>query len=152
MAPGAIIDQASHAATLRSKNHDAPRDIFPDGIRTSGQHPPVYEELKPFSEFPQEITGGTVWRKEDYENNPEKWVHPFTDEEVQELSDTADRFIEQGIPLTGISKVRTPFTPSSYSLPLPLPFPPFPPFSPFPTTKTKTTQQSWKKKKKEKKS
>ncbi|KAJ4397741.1 hypothetical protein N0V93_001976 [Gnomoniopsis smithogilvyi] len=104
MAPGAIIDQAEHAATLRSKNHDAPRDIFPDGIRTSGQHPPVYDQLKPYSAFPKEVTGETVWRKEDYENNPEKWIHPFTDEEVQELSDTADRFIEQGIPLTGISK------------------------------------------------
>lgn len=105
MAPGAIIDQAEHAATLRSKNHDAPRDIFPDGIRTSGQHPPVQDQLKPYSAFPKEVTGETVWRKEDYENNPEKWIHPFTDEEVQELSDTADRFIEQGIPLTGISKV-----------------------------------------------
>lgn len=106
MAPGAIIDQAEHAATLRRENHDAPRDIFPDGIRTSGQHPPVYDQLKPFSEFPTEISGETVWRKEDYENNPEKWIHPFTDEEVQELSDTADRFIEQKIPLTGISKVK----------------------------------------------
>lgn len=109
MAPGALIPESTSAPTaaeLRIQNHNAPKDIFPDGIRTSGQHPPVYDQLKPYSAFPKEISGPTVWRKEDYENNPEKWVHPFTDEEVQELSDTADQFIASGTPLTGISKVK----------------------------------------------
>lgn len=105
MAPGALIDEPVNTAAIRSKNNDAPRDIFPDGIRTSGQHPPVYDQLKPYSEFPKEITGPTLWRREDYVNNPEKWVHPFTDDEVQELSDTADQFIAAGTPLTGITKV-----------------------------------------------
>lgn len=105
MAPGALIDEPVNTPAVRSKNNDAPKDIFPDGIRTSGQHPPIYDQLKPYSEFPKEITGPTLWRKEDYVNNPEKWIHPFTDEEVQELSDTADRFIESGTPLTGITKV-----------------------------------------------
>lgn len=105
MAPGVLIDESATQAPLRIKNHEAPKDIFPDGIRTSGQHPPVYDQLKPYSEFPREITGQTVWKKEDYENNPEKWIHPFTAEEIQELSDTADRFIESGTPLTGITKV-----------------------------------------------
>ncbi|KUI57404.1 hypothetical protein VP1G_04679 [Cytospora mali] len=104
MAPGALLQDPVDSTQSRLKNNNAPRDIFPDGIRTSGQHPPVYEDLKPFSAFPEEITGSTVWRREDYINNPEKWVHPFTDDEVQELSDTADRFIESGTPLTGISK------------------------------------------------
>lgn len=105
MAPGALIDESTTQAPLRVKNHEAPRDVFPDGIRTSGQHPPVYDQLKPYSEFPREISGQTVWKKEDYENNPERWIHPFTEEEVQELSDTADRFIASGTPLTGITKV-----------------------------------------------
>lgn len=111
MAPGALIDETAQSVPQNplglSKNHEAPRDIFPDGIRTSGQHPPVYDQLKPFSEFPEHIEGPTVWRKEDYENNPEKWIHPLTDDEIQELSDAADRFIESGTPLTGISKVCT---------------------------------------------
>lgn len=105
MAPGALIPDPIDSTSARVKNHDAPRDIFPDGIRTSGQHPPVYGDLKPYSEFPEEVSGPTVWRREDYINNPEKWVHPFTDDEVKELSETADRFIESGIPLTGITKV-----------------------------------------------
>lgn len=108
MAPGALIDESSStipAASVKVKNNEAPRDIFPDGIRTSGQHPPVPDQIFSYSSFPKEISGVTVWKKEDYENNPERWVHPFTDEEVKELGETADRFIESGTPLTGISKV-----------------------------------------------
>lgn len=121
MAPGALIDEPSPvpAASVKVKNNEAPRDIFPDGIRTSGQHPPVADQLFPYAQFPKEISGGTVWKKEDYENNPERWVHPFTDNEIQELSETADRFIASGTPLTGISKVRFVFFcvfPSSCSL------------------------------------
>jgi len=88
------------------KNSDAPRSIFPDGIRTSGQHNPLYDQLRPYSEFPKEISGPTVWKREDYVNNPERWTHRFTEDELQELSDTADRFIASGTPLTAISKVR----------------------------------------------
>lgn len=106
MAPGALIDETSHTSLPQAKNAEAPRSIFPDGIRTSGQHPPLYDALKPYSEFPTEITGPTLWKKEDYENKPEKWTHPFTDEEIKELSDTADAFIASGTPLTGISKVQ----------------------------------------------
>lgn len=89
----------------KAPNNEAPRSIFPDEIRTSGQHEPLSEHLRPYSEFPKEITGPTLWKKEDYVNNPEKWTHAFTAEEVQELGEAADRFIERGIPLTGISKV-----------------------------------------------
>lgn len=112
MAPGALIDETTTDVPRHIKNNNnAPRDIFPDGIRTSGQHPPIYDQLKPYSDFPKEISGPTVWHREDYIDHPEKWVHPFTQDEVQELSDTADRFIEQGIPLTGISKVKIPSKP-----------------------------------------
>lgn len=78
--------------------------IFHDGIKTSGQHPPLYDLLKPYSEFPKVCTGPTVWKAEDYANNPERWVHRFTEEEIEELGATADKFIAEGIPLTGISK------------------------------------------------
>ena len=108
MAPGVLIDEpqqvASQAISYQKQGDDAPRDIFPDGIRTSGQHQPLYDLLKPYSAFPKEITGPTVWKREDYIDKPERWVHPFTDAEIQELSDTADAFIASGTPLTGISK------------------------------------------------
>lgn len=106
MAPGALVQEPVQNLPAAPKNQEAPRSIFPDGIRTSGQHPPLYHALKPYSEFPQEITGPTVWKAEDYVHSPERWVHRFTDDERQELSDVADRFIASGTPLTGISKVR----------------------------------------------
>jgi hypothetical protein len=107
MAPGALVEEVHPLPTYTksAKNESASRDIFPDGIRTSGQHPPLYDALKPYSDFPKEISGPTVWKREEYVNNPEKWVHRFTAEEIQELSDTTDRFLASGTPLTGISKV-----------------------------------------------
>ncbi|KAH6670244.1 taurine catabolism dioxygenase TauD [Plectosphaerella plurivora] len=111
MAPGILVNDASPltgSAAWKGKNAEAPVDIFPDGIRTSGQHNPIYDLLRPYEDFPQEISGPTLWKKEDYENNPERWTHPFTPEEVDELSRTADAFIASGTPLTGISKSNFP--------------------------------------------
>ncbi|KAI5460859.1 hypothetical protein BGZ63DRAFT_455012 [Mariannaea sp. PMI_226] len=107
MAPGALIDEPQ-APLPQVKNADAPRHIFPDGIRTSGQHNPLYEKLRPYSDFPKEVSGPTLWKAEDYVDQPDKWTHPFTDEEIQELSDTSDQFIANGTPLTGISKSNFP--------------------------------------------
>ncbi|KAK2750608.1 hypothetical protein FQN57_002679 [Myotisia sp. PD_48] len=81
------------------------RNIYPDGLKTRGQHPPLFDQLRPYSEFPSEITGPTVWKAEDYKDNPEKWTHRFTEEEIAELSQASDDFIASGTPLTGISKV-----------------------------------------------
>ena len=114
MAPGILSEQptAPHMLSQQRDNNNAPKNIFPDGIRTSGQLDPIYDVLQPYDAFPKEITGPTVWRPEEYQNNPEKWVHWFTPEEIQELGATSDSFIEQGIPLTGISQVG----PSMYEL------------------------------------
>ncbi|SRR5947207_4426270 len=101
MAPASDLD----LGLLDFPNHHAAKSIFPDGIRTSGQHSPLFEKLKPYSEFPKQIKGPTVWRKEDYIDYPERWTHSFTDEEVAELGASAENFIEKGIPLTGITKV-----------------------------------------------
>lgn len=65
----------------------------------------MYDVLRPYKDFPKEITGPTIWKKEDYENNPERWTHTFTAEEIEELGQAADQFIERGIPTTGISQV-----------------------------------------------
>lgn len=107
MAPGVLLDdtaEAPHTLAAKRVNNDAPRDVFPDGIRTSGQHPPIYENLRSYEQFPKEIVGPTVWKSEDYQHSPEKWVHRFTEEEKAELSAAADAFIASGLPLTGITK------------------------------------------------
>ncbi|KAL4882539.1 hypothetical protein BJY04DRAFT_186370 [Aspergillus karnatakaensis] len=95
-------------ATLTQTSTALPLDKFPDGLKTTGQHAPLYEELHPFDDFPKSIEGPTVWNAEDYKNNPEKWTHRFTQEEVAELSATADAFLAAKTPLTGISKSNFP--------------------------------------------
>lgn len=106
MAP-LILDSHPTAPHQLSKvdNKVVDRNIFPDGIKTSGQHPPLYHALSPYSDFPREITGPTVWKAEDYINNPERWVHKFSEEEIEELSTVADEFLANKIPLIGISQV-----------------------------------------------
>ncbi|PYI05387.1 taurine catabolism dioxygenase TauD, TfdA family protein [Aspergillus sclerotiicarbonarius CBS 121057] len=84
------------------------RDIFPDGLKTTGQHPPLYEHIHPFEKFPSQITGPTVWRPEEYRDSPEKWTHRFTETEIEELSLAADEFLRAKIPMTGISKSNFP--------------------------------------------
>ncbi len=112
MAPSAVATESPPSWSVRAltkrRNDQAPRSIFPDGIRTSGQHSPIYEVLRPYSDFPQEITGPTVWKKEEFENSAKRWVHHFTAVEIQELSDAADAFIASGTPLTGVSKSNFP--------------------------------------------
>lgn len=106
MAPSLLDTQPIAPHQLSSPSQKTiDRKVFPDGIKTSGQHPPLYDQLRPYSDFPKEITGETVWKAEDYINNPERWVHVFNEEEIAELSAVADKFIADKIPLTGISQV-----------------------------------------------
>lgn len=71
---------------------------------TSGHHPPVYDLLKPYSEFPESISGLTVWQASDYIHSPEKWVHRFTPEEIADLGRAADAFAARKLALTDIQK------------------------------------------------
>lgn len=114
MAPSALATPPSAPHIVSQKPVD--KTIFPDGIKTSGQHPPLYDQLRPYADFPKEITGGSVWKAEDYTDNPERWVHEFSAQEIAELSAAADKFIAEGIQLTGISKVRAILSPQLYPL------------------------------------
>ena len=102
MAPGLIDVQPSASPTLVSRPLN---EIFPDGIKTSGQQSPVYNRLRPYKAFPDEISGPTLWKAESYKDNPERWTHHFTAEEIAEMSDAADKFRATALPLTGISRV-----------------------------------------------
>ncbi|MCJ1316479.1 hypothetical protein MMC15_001800, partial [Xylographa vitiligo] len=101
MAPGLT---ESYSTAPHHLQNPVSKAIFPDGIKTSGQHPPLYDDLQPFEQFPKVIDGPTVWKGEDYINAPERWVHRFTEGEILEMSAAADAFLSSGTPLTGISK------------------------------------------------
>ncbi|RDW74032.1 hypothetical protein BP5796_07474 [Coleophoma crateriformis] len=105
MAPSILDSQPTAPHELSSPaQKTVDKKIFPDGIKTSGQHPPLPEYIKPYSDFPKEIRGETVWKAEDYKNNPERWVHQFTAEEISELNDAANKYLSDKTPLTAISQ------------------------------------------------
>ena len=99
MAPSLVDTISPSTQTTNS------RIAFPDGLKTSGQHPPVYNAVRPYHEFPKKIVGPTVWKAADYRDNPGRWIHHFTPEEVAEINAAANWFIAADIPLTGITKV-----------------------------------------------
>jgi hypothetical protein len=106
MAP-AIVESAPRSAALPSKQTSTTVDtnIFPDGIKTSGQLEPIYSILEPYNKFPKEIptSAPTYWESSDYASNPSLWQHPFSPEELASLSKAADDFIAQNLPITGIN-------------------------------------------------
>ncbi|KAK5126847.1 hypothetical protein LTR08_004582 [Meristemomyces frigidus] len=106
MAPG-ITESPLEAQSVFSYDNPS-KKVFPDGFKTSGQRNPDLDLLKPYNQFPKEITGPTVWKPEDYTNNPERWTHHFSEEEVKEMSDAADAFMASDTPLTGITKDQFP--------------------------------------------
>jgi len=74
---------------------------------TSGQHEPVPELLAPYSAFPKEITGPTVWKREEFINDTSKWQHRWTPELIAELEQSYEEFKARGVELPQINKVST---------------------------------------------
>lgn len=103
MAP-ALTESAPAAPHTLKEQKPVSKNLFPDGLKTSGQHNPIYEILKSYSDYPKEISGPTVWKAEDYRNNSERWTHVFSDEEIAELGKASDDFIASGTPLTGMRR------------------------------------------------
>jgi hypothetical protein len=103
------------ASSKTTTSEPVDRAIFPDGFKTSGQHPPLYDKLYPYSAFPTKITGPTVWTDE-YTNRPETWTHVFSPQEIAELSRAADNFLANNLPLTGINPENFPLPSMAASL------------------------------------
>ena len=77
--------------------------------RTSGQHEPIFELLRPYEEFPVEITGPTAWKAEEYANNRERWTHWWSEPEIAEIESAARAFHNAGKDLVTITKVNPSF-------------------------------------------
>ena len=105
MAPGLTSIESETSNRVPDPKSHVSKTIFPDGIKTSGQHEPIYEDLRDYADFPEDIDGPTVWKAADYKDNPERWVHHFSEQEISELSTAADSFRASNTPLTGITKV-----------------------------------------------
>lgn len=110
MAPSAVAETLPPFASKvdiskATKSTTLDRALFPDGLKTSGQHPVLESAIYPYEEFPKEITGSTVWRAEDYRDSPDRWTHRFSEEEIAELGKAADDYIASERALTGIARV-----------------------------------------------
>ncbi len=105
MAPS-IAETVSDPVT--SNGSSLKKSVFPDGLKTSGKHNPIYSLLRPYEDFPKEISGPTVWKADHYRDHPERWTHVFSPGEIDELGNAADNFIPSSTPLTGISRVSVP--------------------------------------------
>lgn len=81
------------------------RDIFPDGMRTSGQHPPIESQIKPFEDFPTKIAGRTVWNAADLAKDPSSWIHTLESSETEELERATESFMKSGVSLVSMTKV-----------------------------------------------
>ncbi|KIW47553.1 uncharacterized protein PV06_00243 [Exophiala oligosperma] len=62
---------------------------------SSGQREPIYELLTPFQDLPREITGRTVWKKEELQKNPDRWIRHFSSNEVKQI-EQAIQGVEEG--------------------------------------------------------
>ena len=104
MAPALTSTIAPQTTPISIQNPPS-KNLFPDGLRTSGQHPPLYELLESYDAFPTKISGPTLWQADDYTSHPERWIHRFSPAEIDEMNIAADHFLASGVPLTGITKV-----------------------------------------------
>jgi hypothetical protein len=90
------------APALAHDQQPSSRDSSDD--LTSGQYSPLFDSIGSFESFPDSISGPTVWTRDEYINQPERWIHRFTEDEVADIGRAADEFQKSGLPLTKIDK------------------------------------------------
>jgi hypothetical protein len=72
---------------------------------TSGQHEPVPELITPYELFPKEITGPTVWKREEFIQDTSRWQYRWSAEQITELEKSYETFLASGLDLPSINKV-----------------------------------------------
>jgi len=73
---------------------------------SAGQTEPLAELIQPYAAFPKEVTGRTVWKRDQFISNPEVWQHHWTPRQIELLDKAYDDFAASGKDLTEINKVR----------------------------------------------
>jgi hypothetical protein len=82
--------------------HTAER-IWGQGLGlSSGQREPEYDLLVPYDDLPEEMTGPTVWTKEELEITPERWLRQFSNEEVEYIEKAIHQVESKGLELAQI--------------------------------------------------
>ncbi|WOO84275.1 Taurine hydroxylase-like protein SAT17 [Vanrija pseudolonga] len=82
----------------------APANDVVKPLLTSGQHEPLFDILTPYEQFPKEVTGPTVWTKEEFESNPKAWKWRWTPEQIADLEAAYDEWEKTGKSLPEINR------------------------------------------------
>lgn len=77
---------------------------------TAGQTEPTLSLIQPYEAFPKQVTGRTVWKREQFISAPDVWQHHWTPRQLGLLDKAYDDFAASGKDLTEINKVGRPCT------------------------------------------
>lgn len=82
----------------------APLKSLTQGL-TSGMLEPDHSLVQPYANFPKEITGKTVWKREDFINDESLWKRFWTPENIASLEKSYDEWAAKGLTLPQIDRV-----------------------------------------------
>jgi hypothetical protein len=72
---------------------------------TQGQKDVSFDLVQPYSSFPRKVVGPTVWQAQEFRDDPERWQHQWSSDQIQDLEQAYESFRVSGKPLTSVSKV-----------------------------------------------
>lgn len=71
---------------------------------SSGQREPEYHLLAPFDAMPEQITGPTVWTKEDLESEPDRWLRTFSEDEIRQVEQAIQQVESRNLQLSEVHR------------------------------------------------
>lgn len=79
---------------------------------SSGQREPEYGLLTPYESMPKQISGRTVWTKEELMADTSRWIRPFTDIEIRHIQTAVQTIESQDLDLSQINRSTFPLPPT----------------------------------------
>ncbi|KAK4686742.1 hypothetical protein P7C73_g3388, partial [Tremellales sp. Uapishka_1] len=80
-------------------------------LLSAGQTEPLAELIQPYNKFPKQVTGPTVWKREDFVDNPDQWKYTWTSEQIAALDGAYESFQKSGKNITEIRRATFPLPP-----------------------------------------
>lgn len=71
---------------------------------SSGQREPIYDLLTPFQSMPKEMTGRSIWTKEELQNEPGRWIRCWNSSEVKQIEQAIQHVEKQKLPLAEVDR------------------------------------------------
>lgn len=72
---------------------------------TSGQLEPDHSLIAAYEDFPVEVTGRTVWTREDYQSHESSWKWTWSAQQLELLEEAYTAFEKKNLGLTDVNQV-----------------------------------------------